>query len=210
MGELEKLISQAVRSLARINLLTPEVIAHDKSIVDLSAWSSKRLLKATLHAAASYRSRGQYGRLRAAILIGVTLFGDRFLLKAERSGMLLANNATERTFTLFLNHLSIDVSLASSPDWIALRGRLKTYLAYQKLVEAINSENGDVVRFLRDRPRRSIRMALVLTALAFLARYFDFRIPSTYSKLIDDLGPPEYISSIASLHIKHSFAIGSS
>ena len=102
MAALEERILEAARSLSRINPLTPEAIGHNKDVSHLSAWSQVRKLKAVVEAARVFRVRHQFGKLRAAVLMGTTLLGDRFLVQAERAGILLAESAQGEEFSEFL------------------------------------------------------------------------------------------------------------
>jgi hypothetical protein len=199
MAELEKKILEACRDLSRVKPLTPEVIANNKDVRQLSGFNPKRTLKAIAVAARSFRNRGQLGKLRAALLIGTTLFGDQFLLHVERAGTLLGNNTTERDFGKFFNELAAEIARADCAAWKILKSRLKTYLAFQQLLEAMGRRSVDVSRFLRTRPRRLVKMALVATELSFLREYCHFEIPTEFSDLIDELGTPEEVASIASL-----------
>lgn len=199
MATLEEEVLEIVRSLARVNPLTPEAIAKSKDVRRLSTWSWNLTLKAILQAAKNLHMRGQFGKLRAALLIGTTLFGDPFLLQVERAGIFLGDRAQEESFGRFLNQLTVETANTSSPSWTIFHDRLKTYLAYQTLLEAISKRSSDISSFLGTRPRPAVRMALVLTALSFLRRDFEFQMPPEFSKLIDELGSPEETASITSL-----------
>jgi hypothetical protein len=79
MAPLQEDVLRAARRLARINPLTPEVIANSEDVSVLQASNRKRTLKAMVHAANGFRDHGNFGRLRSTLLMGTTLLGDEFL-----------------------------------------------------------------------------------------------------------------------------------
>jgi hypothetical protein len=198
MAELEERVLKIVRNLARVYPLTPEAIRNNSDITALSAWSPKRIRKSIFQAAKVIRARRQFGKLRAALLIGTTSFGDQFLVPTERTGILLADRPEDASFSKFLTELFDETINSDDPAWKILHGRLKSYLAHQELLNS-RAKNNDALRFLRTRPRRLVRTVLVVTAMAFLRAYFEFQIPKEFSDLIDELGPPEDIASVASI-----------
>ena len=201
VAELPVQVLWAVRTLARVNPLTPEVIASSEEANHLSAGNPKRVLKALLDVTTSLRGRTQYGRFRAALLIGTTIFGDRFLIPAERSGLLLAAGASDKSFVQCLEQLCFETAHAQNTDWQTLCGRLKTYVVYGSLVREMEARNRNVSQLLKNRPRHIVKQALIATELSFLREHLAFEIPQEYSGLIDELGSPEEIASITSLLI---------
>ena len=199
MATLEEQVLKVVGRLALVNPLTPEAVENSEAVRSLFGSNQKRIFRSLLNVVKSLGNRGQVGKLRAGLLIGITMFGDPFLLQAERAGTFLGNSASEERFNEFLNQLLVETAQATNPDWKILNGRLKCYIVYQQLIKALVVGRRDVSDFLRIRPRRSIKMALILTALSFLRNYFEFQIPTDFANLIDQLGSPENIASIASL-----------
>src|SRR6266851_2524956 len=198
MDELDQRLREIVRRLARMNPLTPTVINSSEDVSALSHWSHKHVLSTLLKVAKDFRARDQLGKLRAALLVGTTVLGEKFLTRAERSGILLASGRSDAKFAQLLNQLNAETAGVSSPDWTLLNDRLRSYSVYQQLVAAISSRNRDVLRSLRIRPRRIVKVALGFTALAFLHEYLDVEIPSAFSNLIKELDGPEQISNAAS------------
>lgn len=199
MPGLPEDILRAVRTLARVNPLTPEIIAGSLAVQPLVESDRKRTLKALVSALTGFRVRGNLGKFRAALFLGVTLLGDEFLQQAERAGCLLANSVSPQPFGKFLAELATEVSNVKGPTWAALECRLASYINFQRLMESLARRKSDVSPFLRDRPRRLVKLALVLTEFAFLRHHFEFEVPKGYSALIDELGTPEEIASITSL-----------
>lgn len=199
MASLEEQVSEAIRSLAPVNPLTREVVVGSEKVSCLLDWSPKRVSRAILNAAKRFRDREQFGKFRASLLLGIARFGDEFLLNAERAGTLLDRNPKDDRFSDFLAGFALEAANSKHSDWTMLRDRLMSYRAYAAMSNAIDAGGDDISSFLSGRPRRSLRMVLVVTALAFLREYFGFDIPSEFSDLVDELGPPEEISSIASL-----------
>jgi hypothetical protein len=199
MPALEKDVLQVVSRLSRVNPLRPDSIAHSSEVSHMSVTDSKRTLKVVLSTAKSVHRREQFGKLRAAILLGVTLFGDAFLLQAERSGLLLSNAPRQRGFGKFLNDLAYETADVTNFAWATLHHRLNSYLAFEAMLDATVITGSDISSLLRTRPRRSVKMALAIAELSFLRKHFQFDIPPELSTLIDELGSPEEISSIASL-----------
>jgi hypothetical protein len=198
MAALHEDVLRAARRLARINPLTPEVIANSEDVSLLRASNRKRTLKAMVHAANGFRDHGNFGRLRSTLLMGTTLLGDEFLLEVERAGTLLADIRSTRSFGKFLNGLAAEIANTKSPIWTILHDRVATYLSFHELVETLTRKTPDVSHFLRDRPRRLVKLALAVTEFAFLRKHFSFEIPKEFSELIDELGTPEKVASIAS------------
>jgi hypothetical protein len=110
MSALEEQILKTVRTLARVNPLTPEVIMNCSNIKLLSAWNQTRTLKGILEAAKAFHAQGQFGKLRSALLIGTTLFDAEFLIHAERAGVLLGNDTSSQKFHRFYADLSVETA----------------------------------------------------------------------------------------------------
>jgi len=201
MTSLEKVVLSVVRRLAPINPLTLDVISGHADVKQLAGANPKHTLKAILRSTKELRARRQFGKLRACLLLGIALFGDFFLVKAERTGVLLGSAAEDVQFREFLSLLTEETAGAEAPGWALLHDRLTSYFAYQELLDSIGAKAAEMAHSLRAPPRVSIRMALAVTALSFLRDYFGFSIPTDCSKLIDELGSPEEISSVSSLLI---------
>lgn len=199
MIPLQEEIMRTARQLARKTSLTPEVIANSVEVKRISAANRKLLLRAIVRASNDFRNHGNFGKLRATILMGATLLEDEFLLRVERAGILLAETRSTKSFGIFLERLAEEIADAKSPTWATLHARLSTYSCFHELVETLARKTPNVSSFLRARPRRLVKLALLVTEFAFLRQYFSFEIPKEYSDLIDELGTPEKIASIASL-----------
>jgi hypothetical protein len=198
MTAVEEQLSKLIRILARENPLTPRVIRESEITGLIARFGRKRLVRATLVAVKNLRTRRQYGKLRAALLLGVTCFGDEFLIMAEREGALLADGQSTESFRRFLEGLKKETDASGEGEWRILRRRLDTYVAYQELMTALAADDDGPTRLLNERPRQFVKMAMAMAALAFLRVHLEFEIPEQYSKLLDELGEPEEIASIAS------------
>jgi hypothetical protein len=199
MAPLQEDVLRAARRLARINPLTPEVITNSEDVSVLQTSNRKRTLKAMVHAADGFRDHGNFGRLRSTLLMGTTLLGDEFLFQVESAGTLLADIRSTQSFGKFLRGLAAETANAKVPVWAVLHNRLRTYSNFQQLVETLARKTVDVSHFLRDSPRRLVKLALAVAELAFLREHFSFEVPKEYSDLIDELGTPEKVASVASL-----------
>jgi len=193
-----ELVVRAVRALSKTTPLGPAAIVNTNEIAELSTSSEKRIVKALIDAARNFRSLGHLGKLRVALLIGVTLYGGRFLTPVERAGVLLGDREAGRKFIRFYEELVAETGLAQDQRWHALHKRLQTYLAYQQLLNVTATHNRSIARILRVRPRQLIRMSLATASLSFLRKYFQISVPAEFEDLIDELGTPEAIASIAS------------
>jgi hypothetical protein len=200
MPELEAQTLAAIRALARANPLTPELISNSRHDLGLEAWNERRVAKAILRLASSFRTRGNFGKLRAAVLAGITWYGEEFLRDTERAGVLLADRAGDQgaEFARFLGDLKDETEGIDEVAWRKLHRRLNTYLAYQELSNVLAASAADALRLFQNRPRLLVRMALVVTALSFLGAHFQFEVPERIAELIQELGGPEEIASITS------------
>lgn len=199
MSLLEQQVLDAASSLARIEPLTPRHIETSKSVKGFSAHSKKHTMKALVKSARAFRERQHFGKLRAALLMGTTLLGDEFLVQTERSGVLLAEHTPDERFSTLLRKLHQETDNSHTSTWGILRERLTTYLAYDRLARSLSDQSADALRRLRFRPRVLVKMALVLTELAFLRDHFAFQIPQELSDLVDEVGAPEEVASVSSL-----------
>ncbi len=77
----------------------------------------------------------------------------------------------------------------------------RTYQAYHRMVVAFAEEERKAIRILDRRPRHIIKKALALTQLSFLRHYFKLDVSPDLNELLDKLGTPGEISSIASVLI---------
>lgn len=91
MPESEVQTLAAIRALSRINPLTPDILWNSQRGFGLNAWGEKRVGRAILKVATRFRSRRNFGKLRAAVLSGITWHGEEFLCEAERAGLFLAD-----------------------------------------------------------------------------------------------------------------------
>ncbi|MDA1315861.1 MAG: hypothetical protein O2968_21265, partial [Acidobacteria bacterium] len=71
-------------------------------------------------------------------------------------------------------------------------------MTYHRLAQLAVIEETKVVHLLSVQPRHIIKKALALTQLSFLRHYFKFTVSPDIEALLDELGPPEEIASIAS------------
>ena len=201
MPELEAVTLAAMRALARVNPLSPEVIRNRRCDLGLNTVSEKRLAKTVLKLASYFRARGNFGKLRAAVLSGITWFGEKFLRQVERAGVFLADRGPGQSpgFKSFLGEIDDETRDVDEEVWAVLHTRLQTYLIYQQLSDAVSEDRARALRFLQNRPRLLVRMALSVAGLSFLGVHFNFVIPEPIANLIEELGDPEEVASIASL-----------
>jgi hypothetical protein len=188
---------RCMRELARIDQLTPEIIRTALEALPLDAISDRQLLKATLQDAVTYRSRPQFGRLRATILTGVTLLGRMFLTQLERTGVLLSSENCSSRFREFLGKLELDARPIE--DWSFLRERLQTYQAYDELARLTGRDKRKIEPLLRNRPRNIVKKLLALTHLCFVRQYLEFETPPELADWFDAIGTPEELASVVSL-----------
>src|SRR5579885_2259078 len=94
---LERCLVEITTDLARENPITLESVQSKLHLHRLGG-KEKQLLKTTLRVTTDYRKRGQFGRVRAAMLLGTTMFGTSFITKAERAGVLLCDEARSAKF----------------------------------------------------------------------------------------------------------------
>jgi len=93
-------ITGFIGTLAEETLLTPDSIRSQATTVGLSSWGERLLTKTIVSLAKDLRLRGQLGRLRAAVLLGASLAGDRFVTTLERTGVLLAEVTMSRSLAV--------------------------------------------------------------------------------------------------------------
>jgi hypothetical protein len=150
MPELEAQAFAAMRALSRVNPLTPELIRKSYHDLGLEAWSERRAAKAILSLASRFRTRGNFGKLRAAVLSGITWYGEEFLREVERAGVLLADRAGGQgvVFTRFLVDLKDETEGIDEVAWQRLDRRLKAYVAYQELSHALTATAARASRFV--------------------------------------------------------------
>src|SRR5947209_8106915 len=112
MVKIEKRVQSLISDLTAKRSLTPEFIQAEFQRNEFHKVSEKQLMKATLKVVGTFRTRGQMGRFRAAILAGTTILGVAFSTAIERSGALLSDNMPPEKFRNFL--VSLQVELRSS------------------------------------------------------------------------------------------------
>ncbi len=197
MQEAEQYLVQVATSLARENPITLQSV-QSKLRSEVSGGPTERqLLKAMLRVTTDFRRRGQFGRFRAALLLGTTLLGASFVTAAERTGVLLCDDSSPRSHHL-LTQLSVEAGAPDNGGWRFLEARLQTYLAYERLVAATAANESSALRLLGVSPREAIKKVLALTHLRFLS-YMDFNVPTNIAEWLKGFGPPEEFATIASL-----------
>ncbi len=194
---MEGLLDALASSLAREDSIAPEQIGVQLRANSLSVWTEKQILKASVKVTKKYRLREQFGRLRAALLVGTTTCGRDFVTKAERAGALLSDEMPAPKFDTFLTNLRSEADAGGTPDWSFLRERLDTYLVYRQLVAALAGSEAEILPLLRDGPRDRVKKVLALTHLHFLRH--KFQIGGQTEEWLDRFGPPEEVASIASI-----------
>jgi hypothetical protein len=196
--EIERYFVEITTGLARENPITLQSVQSKLPSRTLGSPTEKQLLKAALRVTTDYSKRGQFGRVRAALLLGTTMLGISFITRIERTGVLLCDEASSVKFHQFLAQLSIEAGASDSDDWRFLKDRLQTYLAYDQLVIATAANESSALRLLHVSPREAVKKVLALTQLRFLS-YVDFQVPPTIAEWLEGLGTPEQFASIASL-----------
>lgn len=121
--EWESIFGELSTTLAPQSPLSVVAVKEDLQGVDLSEWTEKQLLKGSLSITIKYRLRGQYGRLRAAILIGITVCGSNLLTQIERAQVFLDEDISSKKFTQFLKSLRAEASRSDNDDWLFLSQR---------------------------------------------------------------------------------------
>ncbi|HEX6903308.1 MAG TPA: nuclease-related domain-containing protein [Thermoanaerobaculia bacterium] len=162
-------------------------------------WGPQRTVKSILRLARDFRSKGNYGRLRCALLAGITYKGQEFLTAFERTGALLSDGQPPKKFGTFLNDLQKAIAKAREPEWHILEQRLKTYQAYHQLTLSVADDGQTAMRLLKTRPRHIIKQVLALANIAFLRAYFAYHVPDDVATVLDEMGEPEDAAQIASL-----------
>ena len=185
--------------LARQEPLTPNYIVKQMEENGFLTRSPASALKVILESARNHRNQNQLGRLRAVLLTGTTILGISFIKKAERQGLLLTDGMPVSSFGRFLDDFSAEIKPADNPNWAHLSRRLDSYRAYWRLTRATSSAEESVMAILRSKPRFIIKRVLAFTHLCFLRHYLQFETPPELTKILDELGTPEQVSSIASL-----------
>jgi hypothetical protein len=203
LEEFERGFASAATTLAHEDPITLSSVKLKLRLFDTSDPTRTRALKAALKVTRGYHDRGQLGRLRAALLIGTTIFGANFVVKAERARILLSDSTHSDKFHQFLEHLAAEAGMEASEGWSLLENRLRTYLAYDELVRATALNQHAALRSLRTRPREIIKKLLALTHLRFLS-YLEHPVPAAIAEWLDEFGPPEELASIVSLLIAHA------
>lgn len=195
--ELESILVGVTTTLAREDPILRTTVKRSFR-GSVTGWTEKQVSKAILKLLTTYHARGQFGRLRSALLLGTTAFGLGFVTKAERTGVMLADSAASSSFRRFLTHLIEEVELSDDAAWKFLKSRLETYIVYHQLVSATKTNEKTLIPLLRDSPRDAIKKVLALTQLRFLG-HLDLQIPADIEQWLNELGPPEELASIASL-----------
>ena len=194
-------ISGLIARLAGTASLTPDFIRSQVGAIDLSEFPQKRLIKATIQLAKNFRVRGQFGRLRATILLGTSLFGEVFVVALERTGTLLTDEQNVEKFGRLFEGLRTEIEAANATDWNKWQERLQSYEAYRQLVITASHEQEKMIRLLRTWPRLIVKRVLALTELCFLKHYFRVEILPELNTLFEELGTPEEVASAASFLI---------
>lgn len=197
--EWEFIFEALSTNLAPQSPLNVMVVEEKLQNIDLSEWTEKQLLKGSVGITRKYRLRGQFGRLRAAVLVGTTICGAAFITQVERAQVLLDEDVWSKKFTSFLESLRSEVSNSTSNDWLLLSRRLDSYISFRQLAEFVRKSEAGILPMLRIQPRHAIHKVLSLANLAFLHAYFEFEIDPSLRKWFQELGPPEDVASIASI-----------
>ena len=195
-GELVKVVSQLAKHPVLNHALIKSSIPEP-----VSNWPEKRTTKELLQLASSFRTNGQFGRLRTSLLVGLSLLGEAFLTAFERRGLLLSDDQTAHKFTEFLALLREEVEMESDATWRKLGERLNTYEAYRQLVIAASYHDQKVSRLLRTWPRHIVRTAMIVAELSFIRRHFDLELPQEVANCFEEVENAEEMAGVASLLI---------
>jgi hypothetical protein len=185
--------------LAQEPKLSPSKI-REKLYSDLAekahhaAFRKELLKKATL-----YRSRSQFGKLRASLLTGTSLLGLTFLREVEREKLLLSDGMPPVKYGRFLTDLGEELVGALDESFQKMYQRICTYQAYHNLARTVEHTTRSVAALLRGPRRTLIVRILALTHLCFLSNYLHFEIDDEIRDWLEGFGHPEKIGSIASL-----------
>jgi hypothetical protein len=203
---LVEILGRVVTRLAKQQSFTIAMARTGLEQQNLTTWGQKRIIEALLKISGGFRVKGNYGRLRTAILVGFAYKGTDFLTPLERTGVLLSDGHPPMKFGAFLDDFQRAITL--EPDWRSLQQRLKTYQAYHQLALDTADDEQTAVRILKSRPRTIIKKILALSSLSFLRAHFSYRVAGDITSLLDEMGEPEDAARIASLLValanKHS------
>jgi hypothetical protein len=197
--EWEFIFEQLSIELARQNPISVTAVKEELQGIDLLGWTEKQLLKGAISVTKVFRNRSQFGRLRAALLMGLTVAGSKFLTQIERAQVFLDEDTSSAKFTEFLKSFRAEIANTNDRDWLLLCRRLSTYISFRELISVISKPHTEILSMLRIQPRDAIQKVLSLANLAFLHTYFDFPIDPWLSRWFQYLGAVEEIASIASI-----------
>jgi hypothetical protein len=120
--DLNDRLKSAVDSIVGLQSISAETVTSCLQKSGLNTEPSKALRKNLLSFGKDCRANGRYGRLKATILIGVSVFGNEFLKHMERAKFLLAEVATAREFHSFLKGFHSSLTSVANPNWQRLGG----------------------------------------------------------------------------------------
>ena len=190
-----------VAELARHDVLSSQLIADAAQKAGFNLLSRKRQAKALLQLGIEHKIHGRFGRLRSAILVGVTLLQQEFLTNAERDGLFLSDGVPLGKFGDFLRGLILETGHLTDESWNILAKRLTTYSTYHELAAIVSQLRSAAIPRLKTHPRHDLKKIIALTNLFFLHSHLAFEVPRHLIPLFSELGEPEELSSIASLLI---------
>jgi hypothetical protein len=165
----------------------------------LSEIGTKSFTKNLISLSHRYRTRGQFGRLRACIFAGAVLCGKRFITKVEREALLLPTESSTRKFRRFLFQFHAEIGAGEEDDVQLLRHRLESYIAYDQFKTALAPSLSKGEAVLQQRPRYAIKSTLALTHLHFLREKLHFPFGLDLSEIFDQFDSPEDMASSASI-----------
>lgn len=164
-----------IRRIARGDIpgsdLQRECQAH--FVVSTAMTPTKQALKTLMHYAREHKSRGQFGRFGAALVVGAAVLGDPFLDRLNVERLLVVAGRVPR-FESALTDFARRLATAEEPGFRRLRERFETYGTLYRLRLTIEARFADAIAALRKRPFEFGKTVLAVANRAFLRRYFDF------------------------------------
>lgn len=196
--ELRQRLITVVELIASTKPVAADTINAEVRHHGIDTWGDQRRTKEMIRLGKHYREHGQLGRVRAVLLVGIAQFGNAFLSKIERTGILLSDGGRPKKFSQFLSDFFTELQRNPRPEWAFLSDRLRNYLTFERVTSDLTVHDEPARRVLAAPSRHAVKQVMALVQLAFLRRYFGHDLSEEIAALLDGFGTPEELAAIAS------------